>query len=73
MVKYRIVLTDAEREQLHSMLSKGKHASRKLTRARILLLSDESKTSGDFVAAMEDVLHLYEAPYDRQRPVICFD
>lgn len=29
--------------------------------------------SGDFVAAMEDVLDVYEAPYDPQRPVTCFD
>lgn len=52
MVKYRIVLTDAEREQLQTMLSEGKYAARKLTRARILLLSDEGKTSGDIVAAL---------------------
>ena len=25
------------------------------------------------MAAMEDVLDLYEAPYDEQRPVVCFD
>ena len=29
--------------------------------------------SGEFVAAMEDVLDLYAEPYDLQRPVICFD
>jgi hypothetical protein len=29
--------------------------------------------SADFVAAMEDVLDLYEAPYDEKRPVVCFD
>jgi hypothetical protein len=31
------------------------------------------EVSADFVAAMEDVLDLYEAPYDEQRPVVCFD
>ena len=31
------------------------------------------EVSGDFVAAMEDVLDLYEAPYDPRRPVVCFD
>nr|WP_229505242.1 IS630 family transposase [Massilia mucilaginosa] len=31
------------------------------------------EVSGDFVAAMEDVLDLYDAPYDAQRPVTCFD
>ena len=29
--------------------------------------------SAEFVAHMEDVLDLYAAPYDPQRPVICFD
>lgn len=31
MVKYWIVLTGVECEQLQNMLSKGKHAARKLT------------------------------------------
>src|SRR5215469_18075725 len=29
--------------------------------------------NGDFVAAMEDVLDVYERPYDEKRPVVCFD
>src|SRR5215204_5259856 len=29
--------------------------------------------SGDFVAAMEDVLSAYEQPYDPRRPLICMD
>jgi len=29
--------------------------------------------NGDFVAAMEDVLDVYERPYDPKRPVVCFD
>lgn len=29
--------------------------------------------SADFVAAMEDVLDLYEQPYDEKRLVVCFD
>jgi hypothetical protein len=28
---------------------------------------------GDFVAAMEDVLDVYERPYDPQSPVVCMD
>ena len=28
---------------------------------------------GDFVAAMEDVLDVYERPYDPNRPVVCMD
>lgn len=31
------------------------------------------EVSADFVAAMEDVLDLYEEPYDAARPVVCFD
>lgn len=29
--------------------------------------------SAEFVACMEDVLDLYEEPYDPNRPVVCFD
>lgn len=29
--------------------------------------------SGEFVAKMEDVLDLYELPYDGQRPLVCVD
>ena len=38
---YKIVLTAAERIILHDLVSKGKSAARKLTRARVLLLADE--------------------------------
>ena len=31
------------------------------------------EVSGEFVAAMEDVLDLYAEPYDPTRPVVCFD
>ena len=29
--------------------------------------------SWDFVCRMEDVLDLYQEPYDPRRPVVCFD
>ena len=29
--------------------------------------------SAEFVAAMEDVIDLYEEPYERARPLVCFD
>ena len=29
--------------------------------------------SAEFVAHMEEVLDLYEDPYDPRRPVVCFD
>lgn len=52
MVKYRIVLTKSEREELEGLLKKGRHATRKVTRARILLFSDEGKTAEEIGAAL---------------------
>lgn len=63
MVKYRIVLTESEREELKGLLVKGRHASRKLTRARILLLSDEGKTADEIA----EVLSVSPATVDRTR------
>ena len=31
------------------------------------------EVSAEYVAAMEDVLDLYEEPYDENRPMVCFD
>ena len=39
-IRYRVELNEAERAQLMSMLSGGKHAVRKLKRAQILLAAD---------------------------------
>jgi hypothetical protein len=39
-VRYRVELSQAEREELTAMLSGGKHAARKLRRAQILLAAD---------------------------------
>src|ERR1700722_6002245 len=39
-VRYRVELSQAERDQLADMLSGGKHAARKLKRAQILLAAD---------------------------------
>jgi transposase len=49
-IRYRVELNEAERAQLTSMLSGGKHAVRKLKRAQILLaanagVSDEAIAS----------------------------
>src|SRR3954465_7929525 len=40
IIRYRVELNEAERAQLTSMLSGGKHAVRKLKRAQILLAAD---------------------------------
>src|ERR1043166_5896817 len=39
-VRYRIELSQSERDELTAMLSGGKHAARKLKRAQILLAAD---------------------------------
>lgn len=41
--KFRVSLTEEERDWLSAVVSKGKAAARKLVRARILLLADESE------------------------------
>ena len=40
--QYKVTLTAAEREELRTMISKGKADARKLAHARILLQADES-------------------------------
>ena len=39
-VRYRVELSQAERDELEALLSGGKHAARKLKRAQILLAAD---------------------------------
>ena len=43
-VRYRVALSQAEREQLSEMLRGGHHAARKLKRAQILLAADSGAT-----------------------------
>src|SRR3954447_7510438 len=56
MEKYRVELTTEERVLLEGLLAKGKHAARKLTHARILLLADAargtSRTDEDIAEAL---------------------
>jgi hypothetical protein len=40
--RYRVTLTAEERQGLRALVSKGKAAARKLTRARVLLLADQA-------------------------------
>lgn len=40
--RYRVTLTEDERQELQAMVSAGTAAARKLVRARILLLADEA-------------------------------
>ena len=43
MKKYKVTLTDEERQLLHDLIAAGKAAARKLTHARILLKADASQ------------------------------
>jgi len=56
MEKYRVTLAPEERAALEQLISTGKAASRKLTRARILLLADavrgEGQTDDEIVSAL---------------------
>lgn len=40
--RYRVTLTESERDELRKLVSVGKAAAQKLVRARILLLADQS-------------------------------
>ena len=46
--KYKVTLTDDERQELTTLVSKGKAAARKITHARILLLADESEAGASW-------------------------
>jgi transposase len=51
--KYLIDLTDLEKLELEKLLKSGQHQSRKLTRARILLLANDGKTDDEIVKALQ--------------------
>lgn len=42
MKRYKVTLTDEERKQLESMVSKGNHKASRFRRAQVLLAADES-------------------------------
>jgi len=51
--KYLVDLTAAEKLELEKLLKGGKHQSRRLTRARILLLANDGKTDDEIVSALQ--------------------
>src|SRR5215469_7919916 len=51
-VRYRVELSQAERDQLDEMLRGGKHAARQLKRAQILLASDTGVTEAVIAATV---------------------
>jgi len=60
---YIVNLTEDERTYLLNLFKGGKHAARKLNRARILLLADEGKTD----EAIEEILHIGFSTVGRTR------
>jgi hypothetical protein len=51
-VRYRIELSQAEREALTTMLSGGKHAARKLKRAQILPAADAGSSDDEIACTV---------------------
>src|SRR3954465_13200971 len=51
-VRYRVDLSQAERDQLSALLSGGTHASRKIKRAQILLAPDAGVSDNDIAASI---------------------
>lgn len=50
--RYRVTLTDEERETLRTLTKKGKVSARQLARAHVLLLADEGATDEAIAAAL---------------------
>ena len=66
--RYRVTLTEDERQELQSMVSAGKAAARKLVRARILLLADQADgDSGKLDPEIADALGCGRATIGRTR------
>src|SRR5258707_4527404 len=51
-VRYRIELSQAERDELSTMLSGGKHAARKLRRAQISLAADAGSSDDEIACTV---------------------
>jgi transposase len=51
--KYLVDLSAEEREELCQLVRRGKHSSRKVTRARILLLAADGSTDEQIVSALK--------------------
>ncbi len=49
--KYKVNLTETERQQLQNLTRRGKSSARQLARARVLLLSDEKRNHGPWADA----------------------
>jgi putative transposase len=62
--KYLVDLSGDERESLRQLVRRGKHCSRRVTRARILLLAADGVTDEQIVASLKTAF----ATVERTRP-----
>ena len=66
--KYKITLSTEEREKLSALVSKGKGNARRIRRAHILLLADESQPDGGWKdAAIAKALKAHSRTVERTR------
>ncbi len=66
--KYKVILTEDERDDLKQLLSKGKVSARKLTHAQILLHADENALTGSLTDAdIAQSLHISRLTVERVR------
>ena len=66
--KYRIKLSEAERTELSELVNVGKGAARRITRARIMLLTDENQENGSLKdKTVAEVLGITERTVERIR------
>jgi transposase len=65
---YKVTLTNEEREELTTLVNKGKSAARRLTRARILLMGDENQAGGAWKDTdIAQALGVHERTVERTR------
>ena len=70
--KYRIRLTTDEQQELNALVSRGRAAAYKQTHARILLMSDESRSDGGMKDAdITSALGVGQSTVERIRKRLC--
>ena len=70
MVKYRVHLTDSERQELAGMVAKGKRKATDIGKAHVLLASDEA-IGRQSEAAISEAYHLSTKSVERIRRQFC--
>ena len=65
--RYKVKLTEEEREALRSLISQGKASARKLSHARILLAADEGEGKGSKDAEISNSIRVSVPTIERVR------